>query len=116
MLLRQDTATGFANLAKNRVKELMPDATYSSWSRISESLTRAISHPTVDPVVPDTVFAGYSRTPLTKKLGIKEDMAAVSDLSEPYVRKTGPATGLVDYKICAIDKTWSGLLFTRRKS
>ena len=39
-----------------------------------------------------------------------------SDLSEPHVRRTGLAAGLVDYKICAIDKTWSGLLFTRRKS
>jgi len=32
------------------------------------------------------------------------------------VRETGLATGLVDYKVCAIDATWSGLLFTRRKA
>jgi len=32
------------------------------------------------------------------------------------VRRTGLAAGLVDYKISAIDATWSGLLFTRRKS
>jgi len=31
------------------------------------------------------------------------------------VRGTGLANGLVDYKICAIDATWSGLLFRRRK-
>jgi hypothetical protein len=27
----------------------------------------------------------------------------------------GLAAGLVDYKICAVDATWSGLLFARRR-
>ncbi len=35
--------------------------------------------------------------------------------AEPSVRAAGLAIGLVDFKICAIDETWSGLLFTRRK-
>ena len=174
-----------------RIRELLPDATYSSWSRIRESLDRAIHNPPADPVVPDSALAGYSRTPLPKKLGIKENMAVAligapedfettvgdvpdgvvflrdrrnqtsaqcpltiwfqpvaagpgrrhaadvegstgkrpgldrvaekasgveTDLTQPMSRKTGLAVGLVDYKICAIDKTWSGLLFTRRKS
>lgn len=38
-----------------------------------------------------------------------------SDLSQAVVRRTGLAAGLVDYKICAIDATWSALLFSRRK-
>src|SRR6185503_10834025 len=38
-----------------------------------------------------------------------------ADLSENDVRDAGLAVGLVDYKICAVDATWSGLLFTRRK-
>jgi len=46
----------------------------------------------------------------------KKASGVVTDLTQPYVRKSGLAVGLVDYKICAIDKTWSGLLFTRRKS
>ncbi len=37
-----------------------------------------------------------------------------SDLSQPIVRQAGLSAGLVDYKICSIDTTWSGLLFTRR--
>jgi hypothetical protein len=37
-----------------------------------------------------------------------------SDLTQAVVRKGGLATGLVDYKVCAIDAIWSGLLFTRR--
>jgi hypothetical protein len=36
------------------------------------------------------------------------------DLTQAVVRKVGLAIGLVDYKVCAIDGVWSGLLFTRR--
>lgn len=35
--------------------------------------------------------------------------------AEASVRAAGLAIGLVDFKICAIDQTWSGLLFTRRR-
>ena len=38
-----------------------------------------------------------------------------SDLSEVTVRKSGLASGLVDYKIASIDSTWSGLKFARKK-
>jgi hypothetical protein len=38
-----------------------------------------------------------------------------SDLTQALVRRTGLDSGLVDYKVCAIDATWSGLLFARRK-
>ncbi|MGH9671272.1 MAG: DUF3052 domain-containing protein [Terriglobales bacterium] len=39
-----------------------------------------------------------------------------TDLKEQVVREAGLAAGLVDYKVCAVDATWSGLLFARRKS
>jgi hypothetical protein len=39
-----------------------------------------------------------------------------TDLTQQVVRDASLAVGLVDYKICAIDATWSGLLFTRRKA
>jgi len=42
--------------------------------------------------------------------------APASGLDENAVRKAGLAAGLVDFKVCAIDETWSGLLFARRKS
>jgi len=35
--------------------------------------------------------------------------------SENAVREAGLAAGLVDYKVCAIDAAWSGLLFARRR-
>lgn len=38
----------------------------------------------------------------------------VSDHSESDVRRAGLACGLVDYKICAVDRDWSGLLFAAR--
>jgi CheY-like chemotaxis protein len=45
----------------------------------------------------------------------KKTSAIVSDLSQVSIRSVGLASGLVDFKVCAIDATWSGLLFRRRK-
>jgi hypothetical protein len=168
-----------------RIRELLPDATYTEWEEIASALTQAINNAPADPVVPESNLAGYSGTPLPKKLGIKansvvllidapedfeETLGALpekvtlrrqargtadlviwftmsrqaleeridyvaklagagglwiawpkkasgvtTDVSEPVVREIGLAAGLVDYKVCAIDATWSGLRFTRRK-
>lgn len=38
-----------------------------------------------------------------------------SDLSQPWIRKTAAMVGLVDYRVCSVDKTWSALLFTTKK-
>jgi hypothetical protein len=46
----------------------------------------------------------------------KQASGVKTDLSEPVVRERGLDLGIVDYKICAIDETWSGLLFARRRS
>lgn len=168
-----------------RVKQQLPDAVYTPWSRIKSALRRALSRAPGNPVVPTSNLAGYSGTPLPKKLGIKpgtvvgllgapegfeevlgelpegavlrrgargrcelllwfarssrdlqsriERMAertgpggvwilwpkqasgVATDLTQAEVRRTGLANGLVDYKIAAIDATWSGLRFARRK-
>lgn len=169
-----------------RVRELLPDAVYSTWRRIRSSLKRAIARPLEHPVVPKSALAGYSGTPLAKKLGIesgsvvallgapsrfeetlgelppdirlkwrsagvadrvllfvrsqsdlrrrftaaercvadggglwiawpKKASGVVSDLTQAVVRAHGLEAGLVDYKICSIDTTWSGLLFARRR-
>jgi CheY-like chemotaxis protein len=39
-----------------------------------------------------------------------------SDLTQAKVRAHGLAAGVVDFKISAIDETWSGLCFTRRRA
>lgn len=167
------------------VKRLLPDAVYTPWSRIRSALKRAIAHPPAKPVIHKSVFAGYSGTPLPKKLGIKERSTVAvlgapydfektlgglpegvslrtragagcdliiwftksnsdlerrfkrlgslagkgglwvvwpkktsgvkTDLTQASVRKTGLALGLVDYKVCSVDATWTGLRFTVRK-
>jgi hypothetical protein len=38
-----------------------------------------------------------------------------SDLDQPTVRRYGMDRGLVDFKVAAIDSTWSGLRFARKK-
>jgi len=167
------------------VKKALPDATFTSWKKIQDSLEKSIANPPTDPVTPKSVFDVYKGTPLPNKLGIKLDTVVVmigapedfentlgelpegvtlrrqargrpdvtlwftksqeevqdrivrmgefigagtlwiiwpkkaskikTDLSQVVVRKIGLDSGLVDFKICAVDATWSGLCFTRRK-
>ncbi len=167
-----------------RIRDLLPDAVYTTWQHIAAAVEGVIARLPQDPVVPDSAMAGYSGTPLPKKLGIKpgcvvalldapdgfkeilgtlpdgvelrwtnrgrrdltiwfvtarsqlerkiEGVAAAagsglwiawpkrasgvgSDVTENVVREVGLAAGLVDHKIAAIDRTWSGLRFARRK-
>lgn len=173
----------------NRFKRLLPDVAFTNYSQIQAALKHAVANPPKDPVVPRSVFDGYSGVPLPKKLGIKTNAAVClidapqefertlgnlpqgvslykgaidlkkgrcdlaiwfvtsrkilenrisdirerigkggiwiawpkkasgisSDLSQNVVRKVGLASGLVDFKICSIDKMWSGLRFSLRK-
>ncbi|MCW5977476.1 MAG: hypothetical protein KIT09_05335 [Bryobacteraceae bacterium] len=46
----------------------------------------------------------------------KKTSPLAKDLSEQVVRAYGLERGWVDYKICAVDATWSGLLFARRRA
>jgi hypothetical protein len=41
--------------------------------------------------------------------------AAAGEPTEGAVREAGLEAGLVDYKVCAIDAEWSGLLFSPRR-
>jgi CheY-like chemotaxis protein len=38
-----------------------------------------------------------------------------SDVTQPFLRESAAAVGLVDYKICSVDAGWSAMLFARRK-
>ncbi len=46
----------------------------------------------------------------------KQASGIATDLKENVVREFGLGEGWVDYKVCAIDETWSGLCFAKRKS
>jgi CheY-like chemotaxis protein len=168
--------------AEKGLRAHLPDVFFTSWGSIASTLERAIAEPPADPVVPTSALAGYSGTPLPRKLVIKEgskvglvgapanfaqrlgelpDGARVrrgargadlvlwfvrstrlltgglqryaalevpvwifwpkqasgvdTDLTQNVVRAAGLGAGLVDYKVCAVDETWSGLLFRRRR-
>ena len=45
----------------------------------------------------------------------KRKPGVTSDIDGNFVRDFGLASGWVDYKVCAVDDTWSGLLFARKK-
>lgn len=170
----------------SQTRQLLPDAVYTSWAKIQAALPRALKDPPANPVVPGTM-AGYSGTPLVKKVGVKpRSVVALLGAPEAFENKLGPlpegvrlqrharsvanlvllfaksradlehrlptaakavagggglwiawrkkagriqtgltqndvrtlglSAGWVDYKICAIDETWSGLLFARRRA
>lgn len=65
-----------------RVRQSLPDAVYTSWASLGAALKRAIAKPNLHPVVPSSNLAGYSGTPLPKKLGIKPNVS-VALLDEP---------------------------------
>jgi hypothetical protein len=45
----------------------------------------------------------------------KQAAKVPTDLNGNIVRETGLAAGWVDYKVCAINQTWSGLAFKKRR-
>jgi hypothetical protein len=79
---------------------------------------------------PDLVVAfGRSRAELARRWDSAERLGApiwiawpkkasgvATDLDENAVRDHGLARGWVDHKVAAIDETWSGLRFARRKT
>ena len=46
----------------------------------------------------------------------KKASGVVTDVTQQLVREVGLGAGMVDYKVCSVDATWSGLLFARRKA
>ena len=48
------------------------------------------------------------------KLWILWQKGKKTGVSERLIRESALAVGLVDYKVCSVNETWSGLLFTRK--
>ncbi|HEX6791664.1 MAG TPA: hypothetical protein VF247_10175 [Candidatus Krumholzibacteria bacterium] len=167
-----------------KIRTLLPDAAYSSWSNAANTIAAVIAAPPREPLVPSERSTGYSGTPLPQKLGIDKNATVVvidaprdfartlgvipdgaelrsratqertltiwfcksarryqaqiravvvalagaplwvawpkkaslveSDMSETIVRDVALEHNLVDYKVCAIDETWSALKFAMR--
>jgi CheY-like chemotaxis protein len=63
----------FAGGAKEKVagiREQLPDAVYSSWDDILDSIRCAVDNKPGEPLVPSSQFAGYAGRSLPAKLGI----------------------------------------------
>jgi len=60
-----------------RIKKHLPDATFAEWRGIKVALKRAIESPPAAPIIPKSLLAGYSTTPLARKLGIKPKSVVV---------------------------------------
>src|SRR5438045_3735285 len=96
--LRQQKATRFVPLVFAggapekiaRTRDLLPDAQFTDWPRIRQTLRTALKQASASPVVPGTM-AAYSGTPLTKKLGIKPgETVALIGASPQFARKLEP--------------------------
>ena len=57
---------------RERAPQLIPDAEFADAARIEPAIKKAIRNAPANPVVPGTM-AGYSGTPLPKKLGVSEN-------------------------------------------
>jgi hypothetical protein len=165
-----------------RLRELIPDAIYTTWKTIGKAIEEGLSQPPNERAGHVSAFVAFAGTPLVKKLGIRENYSVglvnapeeivgelpegtvmrngvdgapdlifwfirsreemrsdidwiaenigrggvwiawpkksagyTTDLSQTVIRAIGFEAGLVDYKICSIDATWSGMRFSRRK-
>jgi hypothetical protein len=63
------------------------------------------------------LWIAWRKKPALRARGaLRDPKADFPGPSEDQVRRAGLSAGLVDYKVCAIDPTWSGLLFSARKN
>jgi hypothetical protein len=53
------------------VRRILPDAEFAPWEKLESALAESWKRGREDPIVPTSILAGYSGTPLPKKLGIK---------------------------------------------
>ena len=56
-----------------RIQQIIPDAIYTSWDKISDAIYQALKKPPATQKQA-SVFAAYSKTPLLKKLTIQQNM------------------------------------------
>ncbi|MFA6107140.1 MAG: hypothetical protein WDA75_00095 [Candidatus Latescibacterota bacterium] len=74
-----------------RVKKVLPDAVFTAWEELLSALVAALTGSPVDPVVPGSVMAGYSGTPLPAKLGIGPGCGLVLlHAPDSFARALGP--------------------------
>jgi hypothetical protein len=165
------------------IRRLIPDAAYTSLSRLGAALQKALAKPPAVPIVPPQMMERYRTRSTAQKLGIVKGTPVgvldpprdyesvlgpmpdgvsfmegfahdrpvtlwfVSDaglyqsrlprarmlaghtklwilwpkgqrtgISQPYLRETASAVGLVDHKICSVNDRWSAMAFAKKKA
>jgi hypothetical protein len=97
-----------------RVRELLPDAEYTNWAEIHAVLEQV--EPLAEPLVPASVFAAYTGTPLPKKLGIKAgDTVALVGAPEAFENTLGELPEGVEVHRRLGDEAGLVLWFTRSR-
>ena len=80
-----------------QTREVLPDAVYAAKKELVRAIKEAAAEPPVDPAVPASNFAGYSGTPLPKKLGIKPDsILTLVNPPDDFLSTLGPLPGNVE--------------------
>ncbi|MHC4165269.1 MAG: response regulator [Planctomycetota bacterium] len=99
-----------------RVRKLLPDAVYTPWSRVRSAVREALRRKPERPVVPDTM-AGYSGTPLPRKLGIRAGYT-VALLGAPngFERTVGTLPERVSFKRQARGQADLAILFAKSRA
>jgi CheY-like chemotaxis protein len=96
------------------VKTVLPDAVFTEWPKIATAVKTAIKNRPSNPVAPN-VMAGYSGTPLPKKLGIKPGIAvALVNAPDAFERMLNPLPDGVLIKDDLRGKTDLVVLFASR--
>jgi CheY-like chemotaxis protein len=73
------------------IRQLIPDAVYTTRERMIAALAKAIAHPPAAPVVPVQMMDRYGTRTTAQKLGIKEGCrVALLDAPRDYVSVLGP--------------------------
>ena len=98
----------------SRVKTVLPDAAFTEWTKIAGALKTAIRNRPANPLVPN-VMAGYSGTPLPKKLGIKPGIVvALVNAPDDFERTLDPLPDGVLIKEDLRGRTGLVVLFASR--
>jgi hypothetical protein len=82
-----------------RVRAVLPDAFYTNWADIPDTIQRALDPSPEELVVPESVFAAYTGKPLVAKLGIRAGMSvSLIEGPEHFERILGDLPGGVSVK------------------
>ena len=98
----------------SRVKTVLPDAVFTEWPKIGTAVRAAIKNRPANPLAPN-IMAGYSGTPLPKKLGIKPGIVvALINAPDAFERALDPLPDGVLTKEDLRGKTDLVVLFASR--